>query len=187
MNNDTCKNCGAALNGKPFCTQCGAPAGAAEEPPGSADGQAAAQNSEKALPELILDDGLKDEKDASVPKTYEEPPVKTEKPEIPPGYAFYDEPPADSKYALVPAKSFFWLYILFSVPLVGWFVCIVMALGGCRNRNKRNFARAVFMLYLLFILLACVATVIIYLFKPDMLQNIIDWFMYYNYMEVKSK
>jgi hypothetical protein len=176
MDNDTCKNCGADLNGKPFCTQCGAPRAVGQESPEHAGEQAPAQNLENAAPELVLDDGLKKEKDAPVSDTYEEPLVKTSKPEIQPGYAYYDEPPADSKYALVPAKSFFWLYIVFSVPIIGWFICIVMALGGCRNRNKRNFARAVFMLYLLFVLLACIATVIMYLFNPDMLQNIINWF-----------
>ncbi len=176
MENDTCKNCGAALNDKPFCTQCGTPRAAAEGTPAQANGQTTVTKKEDAVPELVLDDGIKAQDNAPDAKTYEEPPAKTTKPEIPPGYAYYDEPPADSKYALVPAKSFFWLYILFSIPFIGWFACIVMALGGCRNRNKRNFARAVFMLYLLFILLACIAVVVMYLLKPDMLQNIIDWF-----------
>lgn len=183
MDNDTCKNCGSALNGKAFCTQCGAPRTAAQEQSCPADEQpqtgiqAAEKKTDKVMPpEPKKDGGITADIPDDAGKTYEEPLDKAPKPEIPPGYAYYDEPPADSKYALVPSKSFFGLYILFSVPVIGWFVCIVMALGGCRNRNKRNFARAMFMLYLVFILLLCIITVIMYFTKPALLQTIIDWF-----------
>ena len=43
---------------------------------------------------------------------------------------------------VVPALHFFLYQVLFAIPLVGLVVVIIMSIGGTKNKNIRNFARA---------------------------------------------
>jgi hypothetical protein len=65
--------------------------------------------------------------------------------QVPPAYAApisADEPPVGSPYAVLGVGGYIGASILMSIPLIGWLICIIWACGGCKNRNKRNFARA---------------------------------------------
>jgi len=38
---------------------------------------------------------------------------------------------------------------LFGIPVIGWLVCLIYAIGGTKYQNKRNFARAVIAMILI--------------------------------------
>lgn len=40
--------------------------------------------------------------------------------------------------------GYFGLQMLFSIPIIGFIILIIMALGGTDNINKKNFARSFF-------------------------------------------
>ncbi len=47
--------------------------------------------------------------------------------------------------------------LLFSIPLVGWIICIITAFGGS-NLNKRNFARAM----LVFLIIGVIVSILLF-------------------------
>lgn len=61
-------------------------------------------------------------------------------------------PHKSSQYALVGTFSYIGLIILYAIPVIGWIFCVVMAFAA-RNRNIRNYARAVFILGIIVIAL----------------------------------
>lgn len=48
------------------------------------------------------------------------------------------------EYKPLSPWTYFLLNIVYSIPLIGFIVLIVMALGGTDNINKRNYARSFF-------------------------------------------
>ena len=48
------------------------------------------------------------------------------------------------EYKPLSPWTYFLLNIVYAIPLVGFIVLIVMALGGTDNINKRNYARSFF-------------------------------------------
>ncbi len=40
--------------------------------------------------------------------------------------------------------QYFWYTILFNIPVIDFIVCVVLAVGGGRNINLRNYARSQF-------------------------------------------
>ena len=62
-------------------------------------------------------------------------------PTIQPTFAQDGAPPYGSPYAAVGTGWFFGTMFLFSIPVIGWIACIIMALAT-KNRNKKSFACA---------------------------------------------
>ena len=48
------------------------------------------------------------------------------------------------EYKPLSPWTYFLLNIVYAIPLIGFIVLIVMALGGTDNINKRNYARSFF-------------------------------------------
>ena len=61
----------------------------------------------------------------------------------------------DPKYRPLGAWKYFFLQILFSIPIIGWIFLIIFACSG-RNINRRSFARSYFCA-LLIIVIAVIA------------------------------
>ena len=59
------------------------------------------------------------------------------------------------------AWAYFGYSLLFAIPLVGFIVLLVMALGGTENVNLRNYARSYFCAYLVCLLLTAIAVALI--------------------------
>lgn len=57
-------------------------------------------------------------------------------------------------YEPIGMWGYFGYEILFSIPVVGWIICISFALMA-KNRNLRNFARSQFCFLILGIILVC--------------------------------
>jgi amino acid transporter len=68
-----------------------------------------------------------------------------------------DVPPKGSPYAVVGTGGFIGTMILFCVPVIGWIVCVIMAFAA-KNRNRRNFARAM----LVFLIIGVILSVALY-------------------------
>jgi hypothetical protein len=39
--------------------------------------------------------------------------------------------------------------VIIAIPVIGWLVCLIWACGGSRYQNKRNFARAILIMFIL--------------------------------------
>jgi uncharacterized membrane protein YccC len=68
-----------------------------------------------------------------------------------------DAPSKDSNFAVMGVGSFVGHAILFSIPIIGWIMCLIMAFA-VGNFNKRNFARAM----LIFLIIGIVLSVALY-------------------------
>lgn len=62
--------------------------------------------------------------------------------QVKPSIKIDEIPDKNSKYATVTTWEFLGAMLLMCIPVLGWILLIVWALGGTRKINKRNFARA---------------------------------------------
>lgn len=110
-----CTGCGSELrDGAAFCTECGAKAGqpANQQPPVS----------------------------QSIPQSAPQPAAQPA-PQYTPQPAAQPVPAAEDPNKVVGTGAFFGMMLLFSIPVIGWIVCLVMAFAP-KNENIRHFARA---------------------------------------------
>ena len=74
------------------------------------------------------------------------------------------------KYRPISMWGYFGLEILFSIPVVGFIILIVYALGGTRNVNKKNFARSYFCFVIIFVIIMAI------LVATGLVAQVIDMF-----------
>ena len=60
----------------------------------------------------------------------------------------YNIPP---EYKPISMWGYFGYEILFMIPIIGWLLLIIFALGGTSNINLRNFARSYFCLLIIIV------------------------------------
>lgn len=73
---------------------------------------------------------------------------------------YYPQSPEDyAKKSVVSTGAFFGLNLLFSLPAVGWIICLVMAFAP-QNQNIKNFARSKLIWIAIGIILGIIAGVI---------------------------
>ena len=53
------------------------------------------------------------------------------------------------EYKPISMWGYFGYQILFAIPIIGWIILIVYAIGGAPNINVRNFARSYFCFYII--------------------------------------
>lgn len=56
--------------------------------------------------------------------------------------------PLDPRYKPLTAWNYFWLQILFNIPVIGFIFLIIFAISPA-NYNRRSFARSYFCVYIL--------------------------------------
>ncbi len=56
-----------------------------------------------------------------------------------------------SEYKPISMWGYFGYQILFAIPIIGFILLLVFALGGTRNINLRNFARSYFCLFIIIV------------------------------------
>lgn len=61
-------------------------------------------------------------------------------------------------YRPISGWGYFWRAVLYAIPVLGWIVLLINALGS-KNRNGRNFARSYFCALLIAIIVAVVVFV----------------------------
>ena len=65
------------------------------------------------------------------------------------------------EYKPISAWGYFGYNLLFNIPLVGFIVLLVFALGGSNNINVRNFARSYFCYYILGAVVAVIILIVV--------------------------
>lgn len=58
------------------------------------------------------------------------------------------------EYEPIGMWGYFGYTFLFAIPVIGWIICICLAIGG-RNLNLRNFARSQFCWLIIYIVAVC--------------------------------
>ncbi|MCL1819144.1 MAG: hypothetical protein FWG36_00650 [Oscillospiraceae bacterium] len=152
-----CNDCGANIpEGKKFCTGCGKPVTGAK-PPAQESAQAAAVHTPSPVAAAVA-----------------APPIVTpvQPAPITPVHADEQPPLQGSPYAVISTGGFFGSIILMNIPIIGWLICIIWACGGCKNRNRRNFARA----NLIFLAIWAVLALTGYLMMNWIVRLIVDYF-----------
>ena len=66
------------------------------------------------------------------------------------------QPAAEPESKTVSTAGFFWMILLFALPVVGWLACIILAFAP-KNKNIKHFARAMLIWLLIAAILAGVA------------------------------
>lgn len=69
---------------------------------------------------------------------------------------------------IVRAGYFFWSMLLYSIPVVGFTVCLISAVAA-KNENKKHFAKAVLVWYIVGLVLAVIACLLIGLFGSSVI------------------
>ena len=133
---NTCMKCGNELrDGAAFCTQCGTRVASAipsrpavnPVPAQQRSRRTASQSTQRVAPQSM------------------QRPVSQAVPQAVASSARYDEPqrtPKKPAAQIVGTGAFFGLLFLFSIPVIGWLACIIMAFAH-KNPNVRHFARAI--------------------------------------------
>ena len=65
--------------------------------------------------------------------------------------------------AVAGTGYFFWSMLLYSIPVVGFIVCLITAVAA-KNENKRHFAKAILVWYVIGLVFAVIASLLIKLF-----------------------
>ncbi len=127
-----CTGCGKELaDGLMFCTECGT------KVPESAPAEASAVKEEIPVQAEVIKEPVTVQ--AEPPKQYI-PPQNTQTQQLSQQPPMQASQPAENHSA--STAHFFWMMLVYSLPLIGWLICIIMAFAP-RNESKKHFARAI--------------------------------------------
>ena len=145
-----CTSCGSNIpNEINFCTECGKPMGVSGPPAPSVE---TSSQTPKAQP---------------IPA----PPPPSSQAGTQAVFQGEVAPPSGSCYAVMSVASYIGHSILFSLPAIGWIICLAMAFIP-KNLNKRNFARAM----LIFMIIGCVISIVLFFVFRLAAESILHWF-----------
>ena len=141
-----CTGCGAELmEGKPFCTACGMKV---EQPSGAQAPEMKAEAAPVTPPPAPVTPPARPV--APPPPPVTPPPVAV----VPSGTATKTAPAkTEPAAATVKTSTYFWLMLLFALPLIGILSCIIAAFAP-KNRSIRNFAKAILLWTLIGIIIS---------------------------------
>ena len=124
-----CTGCGMELtDGLMFCTGCGT------KVPEGAPAEAPAVKEEIPAEEKVVKEPVMVQAQPEQQQQY-----------IPPQQQQYTPPMQALQQAENHSAStahFFWMMLVYALPLIGWIICIVMAFAP-KNESKKHFARAI--------------------------------------------
>lgn len=127
-----CTSCGAELKeGLKFCTSCGAAV---------SDVSPVIESVEKAVAEPVAE-------------PVQATPVQ-QAPVVQP--IIQQDPMAGTKYELISTWGYIGISLLMCIPVVGQILMIVWACGGCRKLQKRNYARAMLIMFAISLVLSLI-------------------------------
>ena len=146
-----CTECGAMLkDGAAFCSECGAKVPAGKQP-GAAP---------ETPPQTQAQPAAAEQQTYQPRQTYTVP-VST--------------PPAVQP---VSTAYYFWMMLLFAVPVIGLIVCLVTAFSG-DDTSRKNFSRAVLIWILVAIVLSIIAAIAITAVGGSIMNILFNSYRYY--------
>ena len=78
------------------------------------------------------------------------------------------------QYRPVSTSKYFWLAFLSAIPFIGFIATLILSVAG-RNRNVKNFERAILAYYIIAIVLFLIALIVIGIFLPSgVRENVIE-------------
>lgn len=119
------------------------------------------------------------------------PPPYNAAPQMPVSQAPYDgEPAKEGKFGVVSTGYYFLFTILYSMPVVGLILSIVMSFGGTKNKNKINLAKSYLIMNLIGFILTCLALILVIALQDVVLgalgsafeQDFDSWKEFFDYM-----
>lgn len=174
-----CGNCGKQLSDTAsFCPACGTPVEKEQEKTQNVETTPIVEASPEAAPtpEPVAAEAPKPE---PTPEPTPEPapaPTPTPAPTPAPAPAPYASAPKPNQGMTIPIRNYdprwdytplgawsYFLYnLLFSIPLVGWIIALVFAVGGTNRINLRNYARSYFCILFIAAVLAVIIIAIVF-------------------------
>jgi len=82
------------------------------------------------------------------------------------------------EYKPVSVSKYFWFGLLSFLPIIGFLFTIITAFAP-RNKNVKNFERAIFVYYIITIILALVGGLVAQIINPHAVANIVEAFEYF--------
>ncbi len=142
-----CTGCGKELqDGLMFCTGCGT-----KVPEGVPVEASAFKEEIPAQAEVIKEPVTVQ---AEPPKQYIPPQQAQQNPQQPPQQAVQQTENHSASTA-----HFFWMMLVYSLPLIGWLICIIMAFAP-KNESKKHFARAILIWSIVGIVISIIGLII---------------------------
>ena len=180
-----CSNCGFDMaDDAVFCTECGtrmeAPKQNTTEQPQPQNAQPQNQNSapnsqQNAQPQNQY--SAPNSQQYAQPQNQYSAPYNQQYAQPQPDY--YSQSPEDyAQNAVVTTGAFFGLNLLFSLPAIGWIICLIMAFAP-KNKNIKNFARSKLIWILIAVILGAICGIIFASVFKNMGVDIDDYFSRY--------
>lgn len=142
-----CTGCGMELtDGLMFCTGCGT------KVPEGAPAEAPAVKEEIPAEEKVVKEPVMVQAQPEQQQQY-----------IPPQQQQYTPPMQALQQAENHSAStahFFWMMLVYALPLIGWIICIVMAFAP-KNESKKHFARAILIWGIVGIVISIIGLIIL--------------------------
>jgi len=88
--------------------------------------------------------------------------------------------PAEKTEPVIPKElkpltttGIFWYLFLVNIPVIGWICLLLFALAG-KNKSKRSLSRAILIYWIIFLLLLCLAFVVVFVVDQNLLVQLFD-------------
>ncbi len=135
-----CTSCGAELkDGLKFCTTCGT-----------------------AVSEVTVEETVNSVSEPVQPTPIVQPTVQPVAPQpVAPQPVVPQDPMVGTKYELISTWGYIGISLLMCIPVVGQILMIVWACGGCRKLQKRNYARAMLIMFAIGLVLSLIFSFVI--------------------------
>ena len=175
-----CSNCGFDMaDDAVFCTECGtrmeAPKQNTTEQPQPQNQNSAPNSQQNAQPQN--QNSAPNSQQNAQPQNQYSAPYNQQYAQPQPNY--YSQSPEDyAQNAVVTTGAFFGLNLLFSLPAIGWIICIIMSFAP-KNKNIKNFARSKLIWILIAIILGAICGIIFVSVFKNMGVDIDDYFSSY--------
>ena len=144
-----CTECGAKLkDGATFCTECGAKTPAGSKPEETKPDAPQAQTQTQAQASAQAQASTQAQTQSAPPQR---PAYQPQQTYSVPAYTAPTARPVSTAY-------YFWMQLVFMIPVVGLIVCLVTAFSG-EDASRKNFSRAVLIWIVIGIILAIIGAI----------------------------
>jgi cation transport ATPase len=178
-----CEKCGQQLNDESkFCTACGAKietVQAVQET--AAVSESTVTPVQEEVPEVLQEAVVEPIQASPSPVLPEQPQAATEPQTptttVPQAQAATVQQPA--KTTPLPVWKYIGIFLLTSIPIVGAIMILVWSFGSSFNKNTQNYARAVFILFVISFILSIVGVVLYWEAVKYLIDSLSGFQMYY--------